>query len=158
MCADLSSLMPLVHLWSLLSFLSSSSDPAPSHRGTPKVPIPHHSTWDKFCPSPKAAAFPVDSPHNLQGVVLPAPCPYALLQAHLHRCAFAALLPPPERLPLLPQVPDLGDNACRGWGGDTHTHTHPPTKLLRQVGDARCGLRQVHPSQPGEARVKIKVR
>lgn len=39
--------------------------------------------------------------------------------------------------------------------GDTHT---PPPKLLRQVEDARCGLRQVHPSQPGEARVKIKVR
>lgn len=43
----------------------------------------------------------------------------------------------------------------RGGAGNTHT---PPPKLLRQVEDARCGLRQVHPSQPGEARVKIKVR
>ncbi|CAN0324959.1 unnamed protein product [Rangifer tarandus platyrhynchus] len=151
--------MPLVHLWSLLSFLSSSSDPAPSHRGTPKVPIPHHSTWDKFCPGPKAAPFPVDSPRitcRSWSSQLPAPmhCSRFICTGVPLQLCFLT----PELLPLLPQVPDLGDNACRGGGGDTHTHTHPPTKLLRQVGDARCGLRQVHPSQPGEARVKIKVR
>lgn len=77
-CSDLSSVMPpgVLPPWPLPSPLSSSSDSPPSHRATPKGPVPHHSTWGQFCPSLKGNNIPIwPLRPYLDSSPLAAPCP-----------------------------------------------------------------------------------
>ena len=131
--------MPLVHLWSLLSFLSSSWDPAPSHRGTPSQgPSSPPLYVGQVLSQPKGSSISSWLPTitcRSWSSQLPAPMHFSRLicaGVPLQLCFLT-----PELVPSLPQVPDLGDDACgTGRQGGTPTHPHPSCSGRWKMQDA----------------------